>query len=243
MRKNTAQQVRNLRLFEVGRVFVATEDGQQPEETEMLIGLWTGDREETSWYGRRRGCDFYDIKGVVEGLLAGLDVGPARFTGAPPDMCGYTVQGATASIQVENEIIGLVGELHPAVLDNYDLKQQAFVFELNLSQLYGYISDERQFRPISAYPATSRDVTLIVDRAVESRALLEHVQSLEEVLVEELRFLDVFDGDPIPTSRKSVSFRITYRSETETLADDRVNNIHRTLTEGLLETFDATFPT
>ena len=242
MRKNIAQQVRNLRLFEVGHIFISTGRDRQPEETEMLLGLWTGNREEMSWSNRRTECDFYDIKGVVEGLFDGLDVRQARFTGAEPDMCRYTLGGVTASIQVENDIVGLVGQLHPKVLDNYDLKQSAFIFELNLGMLYRHITDDIQFRSISAYPAISRDVTLIVDKGVESGALLEHVQALGEVLVEDLHFVDVFDGDPIPPSKKSVSFRITYRSETETLSDDRVNDVHRKLTEGLLEAFNATFP-
>lgn len=243
MGKNIAQQVRNLRLFEVGNIFIHTEKDRQPEETEMLLGLWTGDREEMSWYDRRTECDFYDIKGVVEGLFDGLDIRQAKFTGAPLDLCRYTLGGVAASIQVENDIVGLVGQLHPKVLDNYDLKQPAFIFELNLGMLYNHITDDKQSRSISAYPATSRDVTLIVDKGVESGALLEHVHALGEVLVESLHFFDVFDGDPIPPSKKSVSFRMTYRSETETLADDRVNDIHRKLTEGLLEAFDATFPT
>ena len=242
MRKNIAQQVRDLRLFEVGNIFISTGKDRQPEETEMLLGLWTGNREDMSWYSRRTECDFYDIKGVVEGLFNGLDIRQAKFTGAPPDMCRYTLDGVTASIQVENDVVGLVGQLHPKVLDNYDLKQNAFILELNLGMLYKHIADGIQFRSISAYPATSRDVTLIVDKGVESRALLEHVQDLGEVLVENLHFFDVFEGDPIPPSRKSVSFRITYRSETETLSDDRVNDVHRRLTEGLLEAFDAAFP-
>jgi len=242
LRRNIAQQIRNLKLFEAGRIYVYSRENQQPDESEMLVGLWTGAREDISWHGRGPACDYYDIKGVAEGLFRELDIGEALFARAPEELCRYMLYGYTARIQIGEDSIGLVGQLLPEILDGLDLKQPAFAFEIDLDVLFGHIKNDIRFQPVSVYPATARDVTLIVDRDVESRALLEHVQDAGEVLVESMYFFDVFDGDPIPSSKKSVSFRIVYRSTEETLEDERINDTHRKLTEGLLDAFDASFP-
>lgn len=241
--RNIAQQVKTLRLFEVGKIFIETTTDQQPEEIEMMVGLWTGTREDGSWYGRERPCDFYDIKGAVEGLFDALDIGAVTFTRSPLDLCRYTRPGYTARIRINDESVGLVGELHAGVRKNYDLNQPVFIVEIDLDRIATHIPDQKQSVPVSTYPATSRDVTLIVDRDVESQAILDHVRNAGEELVESLHFLDVFDGDPIPPSKKSITFRIIYRSRSETLEDARVNDIHGVLTEKLLDAFDAVFPT
>ncbi|MEE8398996.1 MAG: phenylalanine--tRNA ligase subunit beta [Desulfobacterales bacterium] len=241
--RNIAQQVKTLKLFEVGKIFIKTRTDLQPEEIEMMAGLWTGTREDGSWYGRETACDFYDIKGVVEGLFDGLDIGSVAFTRSLADRCRYTRPGHTAEIRINDERVGLVGELHAGVRKNYDLNPPIFIFEIDLGRVAAHIPDQKQSVPVSTFPATSRDVTLIVDRVVESQAILDHVRNADEELVESLHFFDVFDGDPIPPSKKSISFRITYRSRSETLEDDRINDIHGVLTEKLLDAFDAAFPT
>jgi phenylalanyl-tRNA synthetase beta chain len=160
----------------------------------------------------------------------------------PPEFCLYTRPGFTARIFDENEPIGLVGEVHPKVLRNYDLKQTAFIFELNFDRLIQSVPDTKFARPIPKFPATSRDITLIIDNAIETYKIVETVEMLQEKLVEHLYLFDVFGGEPIPKGKKSVSFRITYRSSEETLEDNRVNHIHKTITNQLLKTFDATLP-
>ena len=72
MRRNNARQMDTIRLFEIGKIFLATKKGNQPLEKEMISGLWTGSREETAWHGKKEACDFYDLKGAVEGLMDAL---------------------------------------------------------------------------------------------------------------------------------------------------------------------------
>ena len=244
MKYNISVQNRNLKLFEIGNVFFNT--GQKdslPDEVEMLAGLWTGKRADAVWFSKEINCDFYDLKGVVEELLRNLDIGNTAFTRMPSASCFYTKPGFTAQITIKNEFIGLVGELHPNVLSNYDLKQTAFIFELNFDKLINYIPDAKSVSPIPKFPATSRDITLIVNQDIEVNNILQSVLDLNEELVESLHLFDVFEGDPIPAGRKSISFRITYRSSSETLEDNRTNNLHKSISDRLVEKFDATLPT
>jgi len=244
MKYNMSVQNKNLKLFEIGNVFFDT--GQKdslPDEVEMLAGLWTGKRVDTVWFSREFNCDFYDLKGVIEGLFGNLDIVNINFTRMPQASCFYTKPGFTAQVIVKDKSIGLIGELHPKVLSNYDLKQTAFIFELNFDRLINHMPGTKSVSPIPKFPATSRDITLIVDNDIEANNILQSVTDLNEELVENLYLFDVFEGDPIPAGRKSISFRITYRSSSETLEDSRVNNLHKSISDRLLKKIDATLPT
>jgi phenylalanyl-tRNA synthetase beta chain len=242
MGRNLSRQSKTLKLFETGKVFVDQSKGNLPQETEMLTALWTGNRFTPGWHSKSVACDFYDLKGVVESLLAGLKTPEAQFTQLPSDQCIYTQPGASALIQIGDKHIGTMGQVRRAVLDAYDLKQIAFVFEIDLGQLIEFIPDIVQAQPLPKYPSTARDATLIVDQGIEADKLLAQIRAMDQPLVEEVRLFDVFQGEPIAQDRKSVSLRITYRSATRTLEDDKVNQIHKDITDQLIKQFKADLP-
>ncbi|MBW2010575.1 MAG: phenylalanine--tRNA ligase subunit beta [Deltaproteobacteria bacterium] len=248
MNHNISKQVRNLKIFEIGKTFFSTGTDKQAEETEMLSGLWTGSRFENSWLSKETACDFYDIKGVVEELLRSLGLSGTKFTRMPKASCNYTKPGYTAQIILENDpmdkMIGLVAEVDSRMLENFGLEQTAFIFELNISRLIRLIPTVKTAKPIPKFPATSRDITIIIDKDVEAENILRGVEILndEEELVENLSLFDIYEGEPVPKTKKSVSFRITYRSSQGTLEDDTVNQIHSNITHRLIKKFDATLP-
>jgi len=240
--RNISKQQKNLKLFEIGKIYIKKGEGNLPEETEMLAGLWTGARLDASWYAKETPCDFFDIKGVVEGLLKGLNTDSIRFSGLADDLCIYTKPGYTAQIFSDKELLGLVGELHPQTLRNFDLKQAAYLFELNIDSLIKLLPETRQSKPIPKFPAVPRDITIIVNKNTESGAVLECIQNIRVQLVESMHLFDVFTGDPIPPGKKSISIRVTYRSNKKTLEDEDVGNIHKAITDRLIEEFDAGLP-
>jgi phenylalanyl-tRNA synthetase beta chain len=240
--RNISRQQSNLRLFEVGKVFLGQSDAVLPQEEEMLAGLWTGPGVKAAWHSRERACDFFDIKGAVEGLVLGLGVSDVSFTALSDDECRYTRAGHTAQIITNRQVVGLVGEICAGVAEPYGLKQQVFIFELDVDKLVPLLPDAKQMAPIPRFPSTARDITVIIDQAVESERLVETVIRFEEALVEDLYLFDIFIGDPIPEGKKSVSFRVTYRSAERTLDDETVNTIHHRLTHRLIDEFGATLP-
>ena len=242
MRFNMARQIKNLRVFEIGKIFLKSDQQVLPREPEMLIALWTGARTDASWYSRETLCDFYDIKGAVEALMRALKVDSVRFTAMADKSCEYTRPGHTAQIMASGVQVGLVGELHPMVAENYDLKQAAFIFELDLEKMAGLIPETGNSKSIPRFPAIYRDITIIIDRKIESQTVLEAVENFQEELIERLHLFDVFEGDPIATGKKSVSFRITYRSPGKTLEDEDIADLHKSITERLLKAFDAALP-
>ncbi len=243
MKRNNSRQVGTVKLFETGKIFIHTAPDQQPNEIEILAGLWTGSRRDLSWHDKEDACDFFDIKGVLEGLCNSLGVPSLSFTAIPPGDCRYTRPGAGAVVSVGGGSLGIVGEAHPEVLTNFGLKQTAFFFEMTLSALVRHIPVGRTSRQLPKYPSTSRDLTLIIDKRIESCDILSKIEEAEQHLVENIILFDIYEGKPIPKDKKSISIRVVYRSPEMTLEDEMVNRVHGDITNNLLTAFHASLPT
>jgi len=244
MQHNLSQQNKNLRLFEIGSVFMDADNNDGlPDEVEILAGLHTGVRMDHNWCTPALDCDFYDIKGALEALFNHLGAENVKFTHQPSEQCRYVRPGHTARILIKDEVIGQVGEVHPEVLRNYDLKQTAFIFEIDVHRLTPHLPETAVFQPIAKFPAIARDITLIVGRETEAGDLLKTVADTGEDLVENVLLLDVFTGAPIQENQKSVSFRIIYRAADKTLEDETINQLHGKIADKLRRSFNASFPT
>jgi len=239
---NFSQQIKNLKIFEIGKIFINENPRDLPSEPEIIAGLWTGSRHAASWHDPAADCDFYDIKGAVEGLLNALRIDRIQFTRLPENECAYTRTGYTAQILSNDTPLGLVGEIHPEVLANYDLKQPAFLFELHFDHLVPLIKDATQSKPIPKFPAIFRDITIIVNNDIETQKIVAEGHNRAEALVESLSLLDVFEGKPIAEGKKGVSLRVTYRSPHKTLQDEDVTPIHQSIADRLVKAFKASLP-
>ncbi len=252
--RNLSWQIRTIKLFEVGKVFLPkAEDPADalPDEPEMLACIWTGMREgHTSWYAKDAPIDFYDIKGAAEGLLHGLRVEGARFSGMEKAKCTYLRYGHAAEIRAgdvttEEATIGWVGEIRPEVLEKYEIKQPLFIFEFYPERMRRAIRPILQSDPIPKYPSVSRDITLIVDKNLESERILEAIRDTGVSgveLVEESYVFGAYEGGNIPDGKRSLSFRIVYRSPDRTLEDEEINQVHKAIADGLLKRFKADLP-
>ncbi len=239
MYRNSKQRNENLKIFELGKVFLHTAPDQLPEEIEMISGLWTGAREPRTWHFEESKVDFYDMKGVVEAVCTGLNITGVCFTPLTTADFPYLKSGHAAQIQAGNERLGAVGELSGEVLRNFGLKQDAYCFDLNFDRLVDYVSEEKRAKALPRFPATARDMALILSNTVEAQAVLDFVEGIGQALVEGVEIFDIYVGSPIPEGSKSIGLRFTYRSSERSLTDDEVNSIHETMTREVLEKFDA----
>lgn len=242
MSRNLSHQIKNLKIFELGKIFLSNGADRQPEEIEILAGLWTGARADLTWHDKPAVCDFYDLKGVVEDLLRSAGMDGLSFSQIPEAECSYTKAGHSAQILHNQTPIGLIGEVDGKVLSAFNSRQPAFIFELQVPPIVSSFKKLRSFAPIPKFPFTDRDITLIVDNHVPAGDIMEQVQFFGETLMEDIRILDVYSGNPIPPGKKSISLRIVYRSYSETLSDQQVNQIHQQLTDRILQKFNATLP-
>lgn len=240
--RNISRQSRNLKLFEIGNVFLSNGQDVLPDEIEMLSGLWTGARQEMSWHTPDTACDFYDLKGVVEALLAALHIHDFRFSRNAARSCPYLKPGYAAGIGCGQQVVGYVGQVHPETLGCFNIKQPAYVFEIDIRKLFACVPGIHQTAAIPRFPAVARDITLILSKALESSRIIEMVQEIHDPLLERIMLFDVFEGGHLPPDKKSLSFRMTYRSAVGTLEDEAVNSLHKSISEKLIQEFDAALP-
>ncbi|MBF0228021.1 MAG: phenylalanine--tRNA ligase subunit beta [Desulfamplus sp.] len=253
MRRNNSQQIDSLRLFEVGKVFIATRKGWQPIENEMIAGLWTGLREPISWSAKPADGDFFDTKGVVQGLCSslGLDSDKTIFEKADQLLCPYYQKGQGAIVKYSNKsgtkLIGSLGKINNQVLRNFGLKQDAFIFEMDMETLLTVIDAPNSMGkalPLPKFPSLSRDMTLILDSNIEVGAILSDIFALKENLpiLEDIFMFDLYEGKPLAEGKKSISMRIVYRSWETTLTEKMISGIHADISKRIMEKYGADLP-
>lgn len=243
MRKNISQQTDTLQLFEIGKTFFNTGANALPDEVEMLAGLITGSRTRQTWYGKKQPMDFFDLKGAIEDLLEGLGIEEVMFARIDESSCPYFEPGFGARIHKQGDI-GVLGKLSHPVLRSFGLKQEAYVFELDLPALMAHMPDQIQARPLPRYPSISQDVTLIVDRQIPVGDVMDQMKTIaeKEFLVEDMYLFDLFEGSPLAEGKKSLSFRIVYRSENKTLMEKHIRKLHAAISSRLVKAFHADLP-
>lgn len=242
MRFNLAQQTRRIKIFEIGKAFLQTSPQGLPEEPEIVAGLWSGARQAPSWHGKETPCDYYDLKGALEALLAALRCEELRFTALAPEACTTTRPGRTARILSGERELGVIGEVHPLAAAAWDLKQPAFVFELDIAALERRIAEAVHRMRLPKFPAVYRDITVILDERREYQEIRQFVDGLRIELLESMHLFDVFSGDPIPAGKRSLSFRLVYRSPEKTLVDADIHQLHQSITGKIVAAFHADLP-
>ena len=223
---NRRHEEGGIKLFELGRVYLPRLQ-DLPDEREILCGLLSGPGFEKSWQGGDQPLDFYQAKGIVEGLLSQLDVA-ASFEHSLDGSLHSTRQ---AAIIVGSSKLGVVGEVHPKVLENFEITEVAYLLEIDLSVLLPLTISPRMFRPIPRFPAVVRDVALLVGDAVTNQQVIDVIKGFP--LVEQVTIFDVYSGEQVPRGKKSLAYRITFQSPAHTLTDDEVNGVQRQILDKL----------
>jgi len=205
-----------LRFFELGRTYLPREK-DLPVEREMAGVLLAGKRRPVSWGEKEADADFYDIKGLAQGLLSRLGVKPRFLPGEDPSLH----PARQASIAVADKGVGVLGEVHPHLTEVYELKGPAYLLELDLEAILPHLPPHRPYRPLARFPAVLRDVALVVDDAVPAGKVEELIRA--NPLVTGVSLFDVYVGKPVPPGKRSLAFRLEYQSPDRTLTDDEVD--------------------
>lgn len=217
---NRNHQINTIGLFEIGSVFVRDSDQKEPERIAGILAGQIGD----GIYGNPyRSPDFFDIKGLVEGMLEVCGI--TEYTLQKTDMPTFH-PGRNAEVLLEEMSVGTFGEVHPEVLENYDLPYKAYLFEFDLEVLVNAAVFAKRFEPISIYPKVERDLAIVVDKAVLSNMPIELIYTTGGKWVESVRLFDVYEGEQVPEGKKSLAYAIVYHSANETLTDKAVNALH-----------------
>lgn len=225
---NVARKNKDVRLYEIGCVFFGNGEGELPDEVEYLSGILTGEYVVNAWQGKKEEIDFFIAKGVVDRVAEKLNLEfsykAGKIEGLHP--------GRTAIVSLEGQDIGFIGELHPQVAADNDLKR-TYVFELNYDAMMqvavGYINYEQ----IPKFPGVTRDIALEVNHDVPSSELKQIIHNNGEDILQSTLVFDVYEGEHLEKGKKSVAIRLNYLDTEDTLTDERVSKIHDKILEAL----------
>ena len=235
MRRNAAHVNKDLKIFEIAKVFQPRRGEQLPQETLMLAGLMTGARQAPAWnLAAETMVDYYDLKGVMENLLNGLLVSQVTFQ---PAAIAFLRHGTTV-VSGETEL-GYVGEIHPDAAARFELKQSAWVFQFNFSLLVAAAQECAHFTPLPKYPAVFRDLAVTLSAAIPAAQVMEVISACGRPWLIETQLFDVYTGPPVPAGERSLAFHLYYRDPERTLTDEEVNPWHDAIIQGLQEKLGA----
>ncbi len=233
---NVARKEENVQLFETGSVFLTLDKSELPREEEYLAGALTGSWLQHAWQGEKKAVDFYVVKGILDGLFNELGLS---------DKISYVAAkkedlhpGRTASILVNNEEIGFIGQVHPVTQKEWDIKE-TYVFQLSLAKLFNTEVDDILYNVIPRFPAMNRDMALVVDSTVFAGDILSTIRLAGGKLLKDAIIFDLYEGDKMEAGKKSVAFSLTYFDPERTLTDEEVTKAHQKVLKVVEETHSA----
>lgn len=222
---NVARKADSVALYEVGSVFLGQTDEGLPYEEEHVAAVLTGKWLDHAWQGEKKEVDFFVLKGIIEGVIGKLGL-TERIAFVKTEVAGLH-PGRTASILLDGEQVGIIGGLHPAEQKSWGVKD-TYVMEMNLVALLQANASEAPlgYKPVPRFPAMSRDIALVMDRATAAGEVISAIRSAGVKLLKDIKVFDVYEGEKMEAGKKSVAFSLTYFDPERTLTDDEVVAAH-----------------
>ena len=201
LKKNINNASSNLKIFEIGRIFLARKTGDLPEEKNILAGLLAGKVSEDLW-GSKVNVDFYDLKGCLENIFHDLKLDDCRYCAEISEQ--FLHPGQSCGLYFNETQIGCLGQVHPEVMQKMDIKSTAYLFEINIDMLEKQINRRISYREISKFPAVTRDVAFVIPFSTEAKKMLEIVLSQREDLLDNVVIFDIYIGKGLDVGVKSL---------------------------------------
>lgn len=220
MSYNYNRKNESVSLYEISKIFIPSDGKELPDEPEMLsLGMY------------KKGMDFFDIKGVLEAVFESLNIRGIEYKQLTDNPTFHP--GRTAAIIAGGKQIGVVGEIHPTVSDNFDIGLPCYAAEINLSDLFECVDTGIKFKPLPKFPAAERDIAVLVDKTTAVGDLHATIAKASGALLDSVKLFDVYEGDRIPEDKKSVAFAISFRAPDRSLTNEEINKVFNKIVKDL----------
>lgn len=220
---NKARNEKDVAIYEIGKGFYKKEDYK--EDTKLAV-LMSG-----KYYlgiDNKKNVDFYAIKGVAEEVLDYLGYAGRYSFVMPKQMPSQMHPGQTAEISVNNDIVGIVGKLHPSIE-----KEDVYVLEINLDKLLAKKTGKMKFKEISKYPTISKDLAILIDKNISADEISKAIKKSAGSLLTKTEIFDVYEGKNIPEGKRSIAYSLSFGTNDRTLTDEEINNVMNKVIENL----------
>ncbi len=212
---NKARNVKDVSIFEIGKGFYKKEDyGEDKKLAVLMSGKYYLGIE------NKKDVDFYVVKGVAEEILDYLGYSGRYSFVLPCKMPKEMHPGQTAAISVNNDIVGMVGKLHPSVE-----KEDVYVLEINLDKLLSKRIGKMRFKEISKYPEISKDLAIVVDKNISADEIAKLIKKAAGALLTKIEIFDVYEGGNISKNKRSIAYSLSFGTMDRTLTDDEINSL------------------
>lgn len=234
---NKNRKSSDIHMFEIGHTFLTEEKELSvlPEEKEVIAGVVTGLWQQHPWQKSKIPVDFYVAKGIVEGLLAKLDIRGAQFK--PVHLKDYH-PGRTAVISINEQTLGFVGQIHPQVEKDLEL-DETYAFEISLEAILQHLPEEINYQTLPKYPGIHLDLAVVVAQEVSADQLLHTIEKAGGPMLKSVQLFDLYEGEHIANDKKSMAFSLLYQDPEKTLTDDEVSTIHEKVVQELENQWQA----
>ena len=209
--RNYNNRNKNVKLFELATLYVPNEEKSKlpDERAQLTIGIYEDN------------ADFFTLKGVIESALGGMGIEECDYNSCTNNPTFHT--GRCGIIAKDGKEIGTFGEVHPTVLENYDIGTKVYVAELDIATIMDFSVTEKTYQPLPKFPAITRDLSLICDEGIPVASIEKAIKKGAGKLLENTELFDLYKGAQIEKGKKSVSYSLTLRSHDSTLTDDRAD--------------------
>ncbi|MGX6969303.1 phenylalanine--tRNA ligase subunit beta [Vagococcus bubulae] len=229
---NVARKASGVAFYEIGHVFNWYDKSDLPKETTHLAMAMTGLSRKKDWKESQEVVDFYTMKGVVESLMSflGLD---KKVVYQPNHSLKEMHPGRTADVFVGDTRVGFVGQVHPKLLKEMDLKE-TYVVELDLDQLFEFVPEDNEYKEVGKYPSIKRDIALLVDETVSHQQIVDVIEANGGKNLKSIHLFDLFTGEKLGKGKKSLAYSLVFQNDDQTLVEDEVVSVMNKIEKSLI---------
>jgi len=225
--RNNAYHNKNVKLYEIAKIYLPTEGQVLPEEPKMLV-LGT--------YGQN--ASFFSLQGELEAIFKGLSVKKASYTAVIDNPTYHP--GRCAKVTVDGVDIGFMGQIHPIVAANYGMDMDVYAVEVSLTKLFDLLLPEATYVPLPKYPAVTRDLALLCDESVTVGQAQDVIAKAGGKLLKDVQLFDIYRGAGVPEGKKSLAFSLVLRADDRTLTDTDSEGVISKVLAAVQEKLNAT---
>jgi len=237
VKDNVNHDINDIKIFEISKIFKKSNKNLLPDEINKLGIVLTGKKMIKSWNESERDIDFYDLKGVLEFLTnlyfpdGKLEIIERNFKFFHP--------GISGNIYINGKVMGIIGEVHPLIVDEIDIKQDIYYMELNLDEFINNMNEVRKYKTIPLFPSIDIDLAIVVDEHIKNEDIINEIKENGTELLRSVHLFDIYRGNQIDKEKKSMAYSLSFRDDSRTLKDTEVSIIVNRILENLGKRFNA----
>ena len=229
----------NLQLFEIGKIYFSGSENlsgkyfQSYIEQNVLLIALTGFASEKNWFSNQRNFDIYDAKGIASNILKKILFDNIELISYDENENGEIL------ISMNGILVGKIFKISDEIVKLYDIKEEVFVFELQLENFEESNQSDKKFKEISRFPKTSRDIAIVVDSSLHQKEIFEKIKSSGGKYLQNVKLFDLFEGESLGKDKKSFAYRLEFQSSEKTLQDKEIENAIAKILNELKKNFNA----